>query len=176
MQSGTVTPVWSAWVEQAGLSTGQTETQVNALIQAGLAAAVTGNTETGIVVTYNADGTLDFVASSAPPVQTHTNYVGITGGELSAVTAADFTVSGDTEALTIPAYSGSQRLLFARPASESDPTGVYLYQSGNRNTVNQISIFSMSSSPIQLGGVAHTWWGSVGLQQGAGGYVLEQVN
>ena len=149
---------------------------VNQLIAAALTASVINNTETGIVVTYNtADGTIDFVVS-ATPAQTHTNYVGITDGALSAVVAADFTVSSDTEVLTIPAYSGSRRLLFARPATESDPTGVYLYQSGNRNTVNQISIFVKSNTSIQLGGEAHNWWGTVDLQNGAGEYVLEQVN
>ena len=162
---------------QAGQSTGQTETQVKALIQAALAAAVTGNTETGIVVTYNSDGTYDFVASAAPaPVRTHTNYVGTTAGALSAVTAADFTVSGATAALTIPTYTGRERLLFARPASESDPTGIYLYQVGRINSINQIGIFVKGSSQIQLGSIAHNWWGTGGLQLGFGGYILEQVN
>ena len=41
----------------------RTDTQINALIQAALQAAVVGNTETGISVTYNADGTLDFVVT-----------------------------------------------------------------------------------------------------------------
>ena len=40
-----------------GTTTGLTQTQVDARVQAGLMAAVTGNTETGISVSYNADGT-----------------------------------------------------------------------------------------------------------------------
>ena len=166
------------YTDQVGAAGGLTQDQVdaraNARIAVALAAAVTGNTETGIVVTYNADGTFDFVIQAAP--QTHTNFVGITDGELSAVVIADFTVSGITEALTIPAYSGTRRLLFARPASEADPSAVYLYQSGNRNTVNQISTFVKSNTSIQLGGEAHNWWGTADLQNGAGEYVLEQVN
>ena len=170
--SGAWTAVYTDQIGQTG--SGITESAAETLIQTALAAAVTGNTETGIVVTYNADETIDFVVQAAP--QTHTNFVGIIDGELSAVVIADFTVSGDTEALTIPAYSGTRRLLFARPASESDPSAVYLYQSGNRNTVNQISTFVKSNTSLQLGGEAHNWWGTVDLQNGAGGYVLEQVN
>ena len=162
------------YTDQVGASGGLTQSQVDARVDVALAAAVTSNTETGIVVTYNTDGTFDFVVQAA--AQTHTNFVGITDGELSAVVIADFTVSGVTAALTIPAYSGSRRLLFARPASEADPSAVYLYLSGNRNTTNQFSIFTKSVTTIQLDGEAHNWWGSVGLQNGAGGYVLEQVS
>ena len=167
------------YTDQVGAGGGLTQSQVDARadtrIGVALAAAVTSNTETGIVVTYNtSDGTIDFVIQAA--AQTHTNFVGITAGELSAVVIADFTVSGVTAALTIPAYSGSRRLLFARPASEADPSAVYLYLSGNRNTTNQFSIFTKSVTTIQLGGEAHNWWGTVGLQSGAGGYVLEQVS
>ena len=170
--SGAWTVVYTDQIGTAG--TGITESAAEALIQTALAASVTGNTETGIIVTYNTDETIDYVVQAAP--QTHTNFVGIIDGELSAVVIADFTVSGDTEVLTIPAYSGTRRLLFARPATESDPSAVYLYQSGNRNTVNQISVFVKSNTSIQLGGEAHNWWGTADLQNGAGGYVLEQVN
>ena len=168
--------VWSVvYTDQIGVAgTGISESAAEALIQTALAASVTGNTETGIIVTYNTDETIDYVVQAAP--QTHTNFVGIIDGALSAVVIADFTVSGDTEALTIPAYSGTRRLLFARPATESDPSAVYLYQSGNRNTTNQLSIFTKATSTLLLGGEAHNWWGSVGVQSGAGGYILEQVN
>ena len=170
--SGAWTVVYTDQIGVAG--TGISESAAEALIQTALAASVTGNTETGIIVTYNTDETIDYVVQAAP--QTHTNFVGIIDGELSAVTATDFTVSGDTEVLTIPAYSGTRRLLFARPATESDPSAVYLYQSGNRNTTNQLSIFTKATSTLMLGGEAHNWWGSVGVQSGAGGYILEQVN
>ena len=158
----------------AGDASKLTQTQVDDRIKVALAAAVQGNTETGIVVTYNVDGTIDFVIKS--PVQTHTNYVGITSNALSAVTASDFTVHGDTEALILPTYSGVQRLLFARPASESDPIALYLYQSTLRNTINQIHTFSKGASTVQLNGEAYNWWGTVDSQRGFGGYTLEQVN
>ena len=170
--SGAWSLIYTDQVGQAG--TGITQSAANTLIQDALAAAVMGNTETGIAVTYNVDGTIDFVIQA--PAQTHTNYVGITDGALSAVTASDFTVSGVAEALVIPAYSDTRRLLFARPASESDPTEIYLYQSGQRNTQNQIHIFDKGATTVQLGGEAHNWWGTVDLQRGFGGYMLEQVN
>ena len=159
---------------RTGTGSGVDAAGVKQLIKAALTAALTGNTETGIVVTYNADGTIDFVIQA--PAQIYTNYVGITDGALSAVTASDFTVSGVTAALVIPAYMNRRRVLFARPSSEADPSGVYLYQSGNRNTINQISTFIKNNTDIQLGGEAHKWWGGVDLLTGAGGYVLEQVN
>ena len=171
--SGAWTVVYTDQIGQTG--SGITESAANTLIQTALSASVTGNTETGIVVTYNADETIDYVVS-ATPVQTHTNFVGITAGELSAVVIADFTVSGVAAALAIPAYSGTRRLLFARTATESDPSAVYLYQSGNRNIVNQLSTFVKSNTSVQLDGEAHNWWGTVDLLSGAGGYVLEQVS
>ena len=171
--SGAWSLIYTDQVGQAG--TGITESAANTLIQDALEAAVQGNTETGIAVTYNADGTIDFVVG-ATPAQTHTNYVGIIDGALSAVTAADFTVSGVTGALTVPTYSGTRRMLFARPSAESDPTAVYLYQTGNRNTINQIGVFVKSLTTISLGGEAHNWWGTTDPQSGLGGYVLEQVN
>ena len=171
--SGAWSLVYTDQVGQAG--TGITESAANTLIQDALAAAVQSNTETGIIVTYNVDGTLDFVVS-ATPAQTHTNYVGIIDGALSAVTAADFTVSGVTGALVVPTYSGTRRMLFARPSAESDPTAVYLYQSGNRNTINQIGVFVKSGTTISLGGETHNWWGTTDTQSGLGGYILEQVN
>ena len=58
-----------------GQTTGLNLAQVNARVQAGLMAAVEGNTETGIAVTYNPDGTFDFVVSGTTPTPTtHTRY------------------------------------------------------------------------------------------------------
>ena len=48
-------------VDETGTGGGLTTDQVNTLIQAALTAAVTGNTETRIIVSHNSDGTLDFV-------------------------------------------------------------------------------------------------------------------
>ena len=112
----------------------------------------------------------------AVSTQMHTNYVGTTDDVLSDVTSADFTVSGATEALFIPRYPDTRRLLFARPVSVLDPSEIYLYRADGRNTVNQINIFVKSGIALQLGGVACNWWGTVDLQKGFGGYALEQVN
>ena len=168
---------WSViYTDQVGQpGSGITESAANTLIQTALAASVTGNTETGIAVTYNADGTIDFIIQGTP-VQTHRNYVGITAGALSAVVYTDFTVSGNTAVLRLPDYMDRRRLLFARPATESDPTSVYLYQSGRRNTINQMHTFVKGSSPVQLNGADHNWWGTGSPQLGFGGYDLEQVN
>ena len=94
-------------------------------------------TKSGTVLTVTVPG-------STTPVQTHTNYVGIINGALSTVTTTAFSVSGITAALTIPSYSGTRRLLFARPSTEADPSEVFLYQSGMRNTINQIHTFMKS--------------------------------
>ena len=84
---------WSAQrIEQAiaalapgGQTTGLNQTQVDARVQAGLMAAVTGNTETGIDVTYNSDGTFDFVVGSTPTPQTELIYFGIMASTDTAV-------------------------------------------------------------------------------------------
>ena len=65
-------------VDAAGLGT--TETRVRQLIQAALQAAVQGNTETGIDVTYNADGTFDFVVSAGGGVTLATVLAAIFAG------------------------------------------------------------------------------------------------
>ena len=164
------------------LAARQTSSQVTTAIADALEAAVTGNTEQNITVTY-VNGKLNFVAQATGgggtpvvPVQIHKNYVGIIDGELSAVTATDFTVSGVSETLELPTYTGERRLLFARPASQSDPTAVYLYLTGIRNVHNQLVGFDKSAGTIQLGGEAHNWWGTVDAQNNFGGFLLEQVN
>ena len=158
----------------AGVTTGQTVAQVNALIQAAFATALSNNTETGISVVLNQDGTIDFVVGAAP-MQTHKNYIGITARALANVTATDFTVSGVAAKLVIPDYTGSMRLLFARPASLSDPTGILLYNPGFKNSFNSIGVFRKSLTTLQLGGEVYNWWGTVDLQSGYGGYILEQL-
>ena len=156
---GTATAI--TWQDEGNARAGVTTVNL-------VGSGVTGAVSAG-VLTVTIPGT-------TTPVQTHTNYVGVINGALSAVTGANFTVNGITAALTIPSYSGTRRLLFARPSTEADPSEVYLYQSGMRNTINQIHTFMKSSSTLTLGGSLHKWWGTVDLQNGFGGYVLEQVN
>ena len=158
-----------------GQTTGLNQTQVDARVQAGLMAAVMDNTETGITVTYNADGTLDFVTSGGgtPPTQTHLNYVGVRAADTSVV-AADLTVSGMTAALTLPAYTGAAHLIYSYPTGEGPPSAIYLYQDGHRNVQNQSSIFGITGT-VMLGGEEHTWRATDDAQTGFGGYILEQA-
>lgn len=76
---------------------------------------VTGNTETGITVTYQAaDDTLDFVVtgSTTPPVSMHQRY-GVYGAD-STFTVADLTggVSSMTDSLTLSGATGRQWVAF----------------------------------------------------------------
>ena len=155
-----------------GQTSGLNLAQVNARVQAGLMAAVNGNTETGIAVTYNVDGTLDFVVGSAP-VQTHLNYVGVRAADTNVV-AADLTVSAMTASLTLPDYAGLAHLIYAYPTVEGPPSGIYLYQVGHRNVQNQSSIFGVTGT-VMLAGEEHTWRATDDAQSGFGGYVLEQA-
>ena len=156
-----------------GQTTGLNQTQVDARVQAGLTAAVVGNTETGIVVTHNLDGTLDFVVSGGTPTQTHLNYVGIRVADTSVV-AGDLTVNGMTAALALPAYTGAAHLIYSYPTAEGPPSAIYLYQDGHRNVQNQSSIFGITGT-VQLGGEEHTWRVTDDAQTGFGGYILEQA-
>ena len=174
----TLTRLQNALVSTAFLTVNRgltTEDAVNTLIQAALAAAVTGNTETGIAVTHNPDGTFDFVVSGGgtPPVQAHLNYVGVRAADAS-VEAGDLTVSGMTAALALPAYSGAAHLIYAYPTAEGPPNGIYLYQDGHRNVQNQSSIFGVTGT-VMIGGEEHTWRATDDAQTGFGGYILEQA-
>ena len=156
-----------------GQTTGLNQPQVDARVQAGLMAAVTGNTETGIDVSYNADGTFDFVVSGGTPTQTHLNYVGVRVANTNVV-AGDLTVSGMTAALTLPAYTGAAHLIYSYPTAEGLPSAIYLYQDGHRNVQNQSSIFGITGT-VMLGGEEHTWRVTDDAQTGFGGYILEQA-
>ena len=59
---------------------GLTQAQVEALIQAALTAATTGNTETGISVVHNADGTTDYVVTAGGGLSLATVLAAIMGG------------------------------------------------------------------------------------------------
>ena len=104
----------------------------------------------------------------------HLNYVGVKDGAGDLV-AADFTVSGMSRTLTLPAYNGARRLGVAIPATETDITEIYLYETGNRNTQNQINIFDAQTATVELGGETHGALATVDAQTGFGGFVLEFV-
>ena len=102
-----------------GTTTGLNQTQVDTRVQVALMAAVTGNTETGISVVYNSDGTLDFVIGAS---QAHTRYSAIRENNNNFI-VGDFTntsrgTSSDTDEITIATWtSGERHLAFAQPVS-----------------------------------------------------------
>ena len=155
-----------------GTTTGLNQTQVDARVQAALMDAVMNNTETGIVVTYNTDRTLDFVVS-ATPAQTHLNYVGVRATDANVVDT-DLTVNGMMAALMLPIYTGTAHLIYAYPTLQGPPSAIYLYQDGHRNLQNQSSIFGVTGT-VTLGGEEHTWRATDDAQTGFGGYILEQA-
>ena len=164
------------YIAPGGGGGGLTAAQVETLIQNALTAAVNGNTETGISVIHNSDGTLDFVVSGGggtPPAQTHLNYVGVRAANTNVV-AGDLTVSGMTAALALPAYNGTAHLIYAYPTAEGPPDAIYLYQDGHRNVQNQSSIFGVTGT-VQIGGEEHTWRATDDAQTGFGTYILEQA-
>ena len=113
-----------------------------------------------------------FIKLSGTPTPTHRNYLGVRSAD-ATFAAADYTVNGTTVTLTVPTYTGNNWLSFAYPDSETI-SAVYLYQSGHRNTINQLTVFPTETS-ITLGGSGHTSRTSVDSLNGYGGYVLEMV-
>ena len=88
----------AALAKLVGISAGATVNSVasiNALIQAALAAAVAGNTETRITVTYNNDGTIDFVVDDFA-----------TRAEFDALTARVTALEGGSPPATDLVYFG----------------------------------------------------------------------
>ena len=104
--------------------TGIDVSTANGLIQDALAAAVMGNTETGITVTHNADGTIDFVVSGGgtPTPVTDDVYFGTSANDFAS--AGELTIPGVNGSGVIPAYAGHRHHLIARLATEGDITSV----------------------------------------------------
>ena len=104
--------------------TGIDEDTANGLIQDALAAAVMGNTETGITVTHNTDGTLDFVVSGGgtPTPVTDDIYFGTSANDFAS--SGELTIPGVNGSGVIPAYAGHRHHLIARLATEGDITSV----------------------------------------------------
>ena len=139
-----------------------------------MTAAVTGNTETGINVTYNADGTYDFVVG-ASPTPTHTSYINVKADTVPTAANAQAGEDFIGNSGPIPAYAGSMHVLFYRPASEGDFTAVYIYQSGSPNTQNQISAWTQAAATVDVGGEDHNVLYSGDVLTGAGGFIVEVV-
>ena len=140
-------------VLRGGQGAGQTADQVGALIQQALAAAVVGNTETGIVVTHNNDGTFDFVVGA---VQTHTRYSAIreadNGFNVGSFTNAATGTSSDTDEITIATWdSGERHLAFAQPVSLAEYTD--MREQGS--PFNARGSFAIHADTLEIAGEDH---------------------
>ena len=137
----------------------QTATQVGGIIDTWAGAAVTGNTETNIVVTYDpVTRKFNFVAEAGggtPPARTHTSYAGASAD--TTFTAAEFTSSATGGTLTLPTFTADRYVAFAIPDSEPDLTDI---RSGAMGAFNQITNFQRIPGTITINGVAHKAWRS----------------
>ena len=102
--------------------TGIDAATANNLIQVALAAAVSGNTETGITVTHNLDGTLDFIVMGGTPTPTPSDdiYFGISPDDIPE--PGEATIAGIAGRGTIPVYVGVRHQLIYQLDSENDIT------------------------------------------------------
>ena len=149
----------------------RSESQINALVAAALTAAVTGNTETGITVTY-AGGKLNFVVSggSTTPTQPATFYYGVSPD--NAFVATEYTAvptqTDPAQGFVVPAPAANSFIAFAVPDTHRDLS----YISRNHATGdNQFTSFDRIAGTILLGGVAHKAWRSdtIGFPAAVGG-------
>ena len=117
----------------------------NDLIQAALAASVTGNTETGIAVTHNPDGTFDFVVAGGGglPVVMDDLYFGLSADDTPL--GSELTIAGVAGVGTIPAFA-DMYMLIARLATEDDITSVVF--SDDQSQTNQIGAFSKHTNTV----------------------------
>ena len=128
-----------------------TTTQINTLIQTALAAAVTSNTETGIIVTYNTDGTIDFVVSGGGGggggggvgIVTDDIYFGLSTDDTPQ--GSELTIAGVAGVGTIPAFN-NRYMLIARLATEDDILSVMF--SDDQSGLNQAAAFTKYSSTV----------------------------
>ena len=123
-----------------------TTAAVNTLIQTALAAAVTGNTETGITVTHNDDGTIDFVVTGGggTPGPTDDIYFGTSANDTPDPN--ELILAAVNGVATIEAYAGNRHVLIARLATEADITVVR--RSDDQSGTNQIGAFSQFANTV----------------------------
>ena len=147
-----------------------TEAAVNTLIQAALAAAVTGNTEQGIVVTYNPpDGTIDFVVMGVTPSGPRESiYFGV-ADDISNLDTLDVTPPFSQEDATVAGHAitigptttvGQYFVIFApsehdilsliNQGTQAEALAAYTKMDGVR-TLNSESYDSYTLGPLNLG-------------------------
>ena len=157
----------AAAAARAGAEAARDAAQAQTGFTAALTEAVTGNEETGIDVTVDGDGKLNFVVTGGggtPPVTAHTRYLALTTAGISTLNDADraaafldddYGASSDTEDITIPTFTGNRYLTFTRQADLPAPTFI-----GVKNGQNQIGGFIPLNANlnVELGGAAQTLW------------------
>ena len=149
--------------------TGIDAVTANGLIQAALADAVTGNTETGITVTHNTDGTFDFVVSGGgTPMSMPTDdiYFGISADDTPD--PGELILAAVNGVVTINAYVGSQHVLVARLATEADITNIQRGDDvSNTNQIGAFTKFGMSVIPMNETLSFSAWVSNQALDQAA---------
>ena len=126
-------------------------------IQDIIGAMVSGNTETGIAVTYDdANGKLDFVVSGGGTPPAAPDFRVGTRSTNTGIVAADFTLSSTNGSVDLRAYQGERYLLIARLASEPDITSVLF--SDDSSQTNQIGVFTKQTATVSIGGDDYNVW------------------
>ena len=129
-------------------------------IQDIVGAMVSGNTETGISVTYDdSTGKLNFAVSAAPtPTTVDYLFAATDGTGLSPLT--DLPPGGGQSSangeVTIAAYSGSRYWHIVRPTADGDITSVRVKGS----QIEQIGAFARSDEPFTYRGTQYRTWRS----------------
>lgn len=145
-----------------GANVGQTETQVNALIQSALEAAVTGNTETNIIVTYDS-GKLNFVAQAGGTLMvTDDIYFGFSTDDTPQ--GSELTIEAVSGSATLPAHTGSRYQLIARLATEADFTSAVYSDAPNTNQIGAFTKFGSTVVPTGETEVFNVWVSNQNLQ------------
>ena len=130
-------------------------------IQDVIGAMVTGNTETGIDVTYNdTTGKLNFVVSgTTPPQATHTHYLAVTtDNQASSVDTGTAETSDDLNpTFTIPTYTEDRYLQILQTMAHSRFTSI------NIGGLNQIGAFTITDDVREIGGQQYRQYVSTNL-------------
>ena len=151
---------------QAAAEAARDAAQAQTGFTAALTEAVTGNEETGIDVTVDDNGKLNFVVTGGgtPPVSAHARYLALTTADISTLNDADRAAAfldethgatSETEDITIPVFTENLYLTFTRQADLAAPTFI-----GVKNGQNQIGGFIQLAPAhnVVLGGVEQALW------------------
>ena len=93
--------------------------------------------------------------TGSTPAPSHTSYVAISVDDM--FTEAEFLagMSGVGNALTVPDYTGTRYVAFARPTSVGEITEVYFYAEGAGQGNNQIGAWTVLTAALSISGEDH---------------------